>query len=261
MLRNCEGSLFKSSGYAIRNWVARQRRFFLDNVTLYCPLTQFQRRRLIAEGFSADRIEVVPNMARVEVHSDQSSPGDWVGFVGRVSPEKGISTLLKVAKENPHIPFKLAGAHHRMPELPQTAPSNVQILGHLNPLKLKSFYASCRLTVVPSLWFEAFPLVLVEAMMHGKAVVCSRIGGLPEIVEDGVTGLLFEPGNANDLAEKILYLWERPELAVKMGQAGREKALREYSPEKFYERLLAAYKKAIFLGPGALRTPSSGHLA
>jgi len=86
--------------------------------------------------------------------------------------------------------------------------------------------------------------------------ICSRIGGLPEIVDDGTTGLLFEPGNSEDLAEKILYLWDRPDLCRKMGRAGCEKALREYSPEKYYERLMAVYEKAIELGPGGVNSGS-----
>ena len=73
---------------------------------------------------------------------------------------------------------------------------------------------------------------------------------MEEIVEDGITGLLFEQGNADDLAEKIRYLWDNPELCKKMGQAGREKALSQYSPEKYYERLMAVYKKATELGSG-----------
>ncbi len=91
-------------------------------------------------------------------------------------------------------------------------------------------------------------MVVVEAMLAGKAVIAPRIGGLPEIVEDHVTGLLFEPGNAADLAEKIRSLWDRPEACKQMGQAGREKALREYSPERYYERLMAVYEKAVAVG-------------
>src|SRR5206468_32157 len=95
-----------------------------------------------------------------------------------------------------------------------------------------------------------FGLVLVEAMRSGKPVVCSRIAGLPDIVEDGVTGLLFEPGNATDLAAKIHHLREALGHRRRMGEAGRQKALREYSPETYYKRLMAAYEKAMLLGPG-----------
>ena len=86
-------------------------------------------------------------------------------------------------------------------------------------------------------------------MLWGKPVVCSRIGGLPEIVDDGVTGLLFEPKNVTDLASKLRQVWESPYLCHKMGQAGREKVLRDYSPDQYYQRLMAVYDRAIRIGP------------
>jgi glycosyltransferase involved in cell wall biosynthesis len=84
-------------------------------------------------------------------------------------------------------------------------------------------------------------------MSHGLPVIASRIGGLQEIVEDGVAGFLFEPGNAEDLAEKMKRLWDNPDLCRQMGRAGREKAIREYSEDVYYERLMAVYQKAISL--------------
>lgn len=92
-------------------------------------------------------------------------------------------------------------------------------------------------------------MAVVEAMMAGRAVVAPGIGGIPEIVDDMVTGLLATPGDADDLAEKIGFLWERPGLCRQMGHAGREKALREYSPQRYYERLMAVYEKAAAIGP------------
>jgi glycosyltransferase involved in cell wall biosynthesis len=136
-----------------------------------------------------------------------------------------------------------------MPHLVHEAPNNFNFAGYVDDHELQAFYARSRVIVIPTLCYEGFPSVCVEAMMLGKAVVISKIGGMPEIVEDGVTGLLFEPGNVSDLAEKLCYLWSRPELCVKLGQAGREKAEREYSPEKYYECLMDIYRKAIQLAP------------
>ena len=135
-----------------------------------------------------------------------------------------------------------------MPNLTKDVFNNFEFCGHLNGNELRTFYLHSRVFVLPSIWYEGFPNTLLEAMTYAKPVVCSRIGGLPEIVDDGVTGLLFEPGNSDDLAKKIRYLWDRPELCRKMGQAGREKALREYSPEKYYQHLMEVYEKAIELG-------------
>lgn len=247
ILRNCTGEVPKSIGYALRNYVARKWRLFLDNVTLYAALTEFQRQRLIAAGFPADRIEVMPNMAVPVKANVDVRLGDYVGYAGRISPEKGLPSLMAAARMSPEIIFKAAGSYERMPDLPQQTAANFEFLGHLNAESLREFYAGSRIVVLPSTWFEGFPGVLTEAMLHSKPIVCSRIGGLPEIVGDGVTGLLFEPGNAEELSEKIRYLWRRPDLCRRMGEAGREKALREYSPERYYERLMFVYRRAIAL--------------
>lgn len=249
-LNNCEGSLFKSLGYGLRNYVARKKKYFRNNVTFYCAQTEFQKQKLIAEGYPATRIVVIPNMVKDTCVHHINNSGDFVGYVGRVSPEKGISTLIEATAMCPDVLFKAAGNYDRMPELIVQTPDNFEFLGSIQSKKLGDFYALSRFIVLPSICFEGFPSVLLESMIQSKPVIASRIGGLPEIVEDGVTGLLFEPGNAKDLSEKIRYLWGRPELCRKMGQRGREKALREYSPEKYYERLMAVYEKAIELGPG-----------
>jgi glycosyltransferase involved in cell wall biosynthesis len=248
-LKNCEKGLFKSIGYALRNYVARKGRFFVDNVTMYAALTDFQRTRLIAAGFPVERIVVIPNMASPPQVEQTSPLGDYVGFVGRVSAEKGLLTLLSAASACVEIPFKAAGGYDRMPELVNQAPTNFQFLGQLGAEKLGAFYDSTRMVVLCSTWFEGFPMVLVEAMLRGKPVICSRIGGLPEIVDHDKTGLLFEPGNAVDLAAKIRFLWDRPDLCTQMGKAGRAKALQEYGPVKYYERLIKLYDNAITLFP------------
>ncbi|MFC1603518.1 glycosyltransferase family 4 protein [Planctomycetota bacterium] len=243
-LRNCEGRVFKSLGYALRNYVARKRRFFLDNVNMYACLTEFQKQKLIAEGFPSDRIIVVPNLVDRNGCDPSGEQGKYIGYVGRISHEKGIQTLMKSAGNCCEIQFKIAGSYYRMPHLPREAPENFELRGHLSGEELDAFYNQSRIIVLSSICYEGFPTVLIEAMLHGKPVICSRIGGLSEIVEDGVTGLLFEPGNSQELTEKIRYLWDRPDLCRQMGQAGREIALREYSTEKYYKRLTAVYEQA-----------------
>jgi glycosyltransferase involved in cell wall biosynthesis len=255
LLRNCQGSIPKSLGYALRNWAARRRRSFLANVTMYAALTEFQRRILIDEGYPADRIVVVPNMAAGEGIAASDALGSYVGFVGRVSPEKGIETLREAARLLPDVPFKIAGDCDPSSGLTRGAPPNVEFLGHLGGKDLSEFYRQARLIVLPSVWYEGFPMILPEAMLHGRPVVASRIGGLPEIVEDGVTGLLSQPGDASDLAAKIRQLWDSPDACRRMGSAGRGKALSQYSPEKYYQLLTAAFARAIELGPGGKKIP------
>jgi glycosyltransferase involved in cell wall biosynthesis len=205
---------------------------------------------LVEHGFPADRILTVPNSTYLTKLQKESHTGDYIGFIGRISPEKGITVLLAAARKNANIPFKVAGAHERMPHVLKEAPSNIEFLGHISNKRKDLFYRNSRVIILCSVCFESFGNTLIEAMSHGKPVVASRLAGIPEIVDHDTTGLLFETGNADDLTEKIRYLWERPELCHKMGQAGREKVLQEYSPKRYYERVLTVYEKAIRLGPG-----------
>lgn len=244
VFKNCEKSFFKSLGYAVRNWVARKMRFYLNNVTCYYAQTEFQKNCLVEEGFSSGEISVIPNMADGVNEGVNSDLGHYIGYAGRISQEKGVSTLLDSAEICSDIPFKLAGDFQKMPDLASHPMSNIELLGHLDKEALNHFYSKCLIFVMPTIWYEGFPNVLLEAMLHVKPVICSNIGGLPEIVEDGKTGLLFEPGDSKDLAEKIRYLYTRPELCREMGQSGRKKVLDEYSPARYYEKLMAVYNKA-----------------
>ena len=170
--------------------------------------------------------------------------GDYISYVGRISPEKGVNNLLNAASRHPRINFQAAGGYDKAPELVDKAPQNFHFLGHLPYDTVGTFIAKSRAIVLCSIWYEGFPMILVEAMLRGRPVIASRLGGISEVVDDGVTGLLFEAGNTEDLAEKIQYLWDNPELCRKMGEAGREKALREYTPDVYYERLMDMYQTA-----------------
>ncbi|HPC94070.1 MAG TPA: glycosyltransferase family 4 protein [Sedimentisphaerales bacterium] len=242
VIHNCEGDLFKSLGYAARNTWARLTRRILNGVDVFIVQSQFQRKVFAARGISADRIEVVPGMAP-DV-SDSPAIGEGVAFVGRISPEKGVETLVEAARVVPDIPFAIAGDDAGLAGLRETSPANVRWHGFLRGEQLADLYRRSRIVVVPSRWYEGFPNVIVQAMMMGRPVICSNIGGLPEIVDAGNTGLLFETDNASDLARKIRYLYERPALCRQMGAAGRAKALREYSTQACYRRLMAAFEKA-----------------
>ena len=243
--RNCEGSYFKSLGYALRNWWSRIRRYYLDNINVYICLTNFQRNQLVRAGVDAEKIHVLPNMVEPLGQVNGSFEGNYVGFVGRLSREKGIDTLVEVANRNNGIEFAAAGSYDTMENLSDRVPENFSLLGFCGSERLEEFYNNARFIVLPSVWYEGFPMVLLESMLREKAVVCSNIGGLPDIVEDGVTGLLARPGDAADLGEKIRILWNNPGLCKKMGTAGREKVIRDYSKQRHYQTLMELYRKAI----------------
>ena len=243
-LKNCKGNVCESFAYALRTMIARKYRFFKDNVTLYIPPSAFVRQRMIDVGFPQDRIIVIPNMVPVPETVKENSSGKYIAYAGRISPEKGIDTLLTAAGRT-GLPVRIAGSTSGNLEFDEMTPPNVSFVGFLDRDRLAGFYQKARFSVVPSICFETFGLVAAEAMSYGLPVIASRIGALPEIVEDGVTGFLFTPGNSEELAGKMKLLWENPDLCRQMGKAAQEKVTREYGQDLYYRRLLETYRRAI----------------
>jgi glycosyltransferase involved in cell wall biosynthesis len=250
VLHNCRGNLLESVGYALRAVVARKLRLFHGNVTVLITLTRFAARRFGAAGFAAQRIVVLPNPAPAVASAPaDAAAGRYVAYAGRMSEEKGVSTLLAAIARTPEIELHLAGEGPLLERLVAAAPANARFSGFLDADELSRFYRAARFLVVPSLWFEMCPMVILEAMSHGVPVIASRIGGLPELVEDGVTGMLVTPGDDVELSRAIATLWHGPELCRRMGVAARERAMREHGPDVYFDRLMAAYERARSLPP------------
>ena len=254
VLQNCRGSRAESLAYAVRSATARKLGFFRRDVTIQIVLSEFAKLRLLKEGFDEERIVVLPNMVELGPESAAQAPGKYAAFSGRMMPEKGVDVLLAAAARLPDVSVRLAGDGPSLEKLSSGAPANSLFVNRLGAEQMAAFYRGARFLVVPSKWFEGCPLVVSEAMSHGLPVIASRIGGLPEFVEEGVTGLLFEPGNVAELADKIRLLWGNPDLCRRMGAAGRQKASREYNEEVYYQRLMSVYDKAIELNERQLRS-------
>lgn len=249
--RNCERNAAKSLGYALRTGIARRMRWFLDNVSQFICLTRFQRDLYVNEGFQPDRCSVIPNSVPgefIEASAQARScrtEDSYVGYVGRLSPEKDIPTLLEAARRLPQIPFKIAGTLARMPELAEGAPQNVEFVGQLDRRALARFYSEMRVFVFATRYYEGLPTVLLEAMAFSLPTVSTRLGGIPEVVGEEQTGLLYGAGDSVDLAIKINKLWDEPELATQMGRAGRAKVLRDYHPDVVYAQHMAVYERVL----------------
>lgn len=245
VLKNCRANLSESTAYALRSFVARRFRLFHDNVSMLIVQTAFSKAKLVAAGFREDQIRVVPNPTSVQNVVPTASVGEYVAFSGRLSLEKGIDVFLAAAAQLPEVPFKVAGDGPAFSEMRSRAPRNVEFVGKLGFDHLVAFYRKCRLLVVPSVCFETFGMVAVDAMALGVPIIASRIGGLPHLVDEGSTGLLFDPGNSMDLAQQVRRLWDNPQLCNRFGQAGRRKVMREYTEEIYFKNLIAVYETAM----------------
>ncbi len=239
VIRNCRGRLGESVAYSLRHAVARQFELYRDHVSRFVTPTRFSSRWLADHaGIPPDRIRTIPFSFPMSESAADPGCGGYIAYAGRFAAEKGISTLMDAARRT-GLPFRLAGdsAELRLAD----GLSNVELVHTRSRAELMEFYRGARVLVVPSVWFETFPLVIGEAMSHGIPVIASRIGGLPEFVQDGLTGLLFEPGDAVELSEKIRQLWEHPDLARRLGLAARAYIGSECGESTFFERLKAVY--------------------
>lgn len=197
-------------------------------------------------------IEVMPNFLNPEFRSQPSqetSPGDYFLYFGRLVEEKGLSVLLAAAEKMPEVKIHLAGGgsdvgnlENKIKKLP-----NVSLTGYKVGDSLMQEIIGSRAVIVPSFWYENYPVSALEALSYGRPVIASAIGGLLEIVRDGANGFLFSAGNAVALAEKMRILWHDKALAEKLGQTGRDQVLKENNQSNYYQALIKLYQRLISL--------------
>ncbi|HQG93327.1 MAG TPA: glycosyltransferase family 4 protein [Acidobacteriota bacterium] len=237
MLRDCEENFLKSTAYAVRNWNARVRKLYLDNVSAFICASDFLRQRLIAAGFKSHRIHVIPNIIEIpKANNDKNNSHSegYVGFVGRLSREKGIDVLLDVARLCPEIQFRLAGRESHDYPLPSPLPKNVQSDGFMEGEELETFYLRARIILSTSRCFETFGMSIAEAMVRGKPVIVPNIGVFPSFVKNGQTGMLAEVGDAKSFSAAIRYLWGETDERRRISTNARLWACRYYSAEAYY---------------------------
>lgn len=210
-------------------------------VTRYIALNEFCRNKFIEGGLPPERMVVKPNF--VDFPAPEACTRDGFLFVGRLSSEKGVDVLV-------HAFAKLAGASLRVAGTGPEANllqgvAGLTALGALPGERVRQQMAGSLALVLPSIWYENFPRTLVEAFGCGLPVIASRIGALAELVTDGVNGLLFEPGNAKDLADKMRWAQQHPTEMAAMGHNARKLYEAEFTAERNFQQLMAIYQEAI----------------
>jgi len=207
-------------------------------------LTNFSRGKLIEAGFPSQRLAVKPNF----IAADQSSvEGRRSGalFVGRLSPEKGVHHLLAAWEGIPEHNLIVVGDGPERKKLEGAAPNNVRFLGFQDKDQVEKLMRASSILVIPSIWYEGFPMALLEAFGNSLPVFCSRLGSLQELVDHGVTGELFEPGNPISMRQSIREALARPEYLRHLGTQALEVQRRRYSPKANLEQLHSIYSKAL----------------
>jgi glycosyltransferase involved in cell wall biosynthesis len=220
-------------------------------VDRYIALTQFARGKFIKGGLPAAKISVKPNFVDPDPGAGDAC-GGYALFVGRLSPEKGIDTILKAWSLLPDdLPLRIAGGGPLAPQVEKAAAQNPKVrwLGELSRADILVEMKGSRFLVCPSTWYESFGLIIVEAFSTGLPVIASGIGAMAELIEHERTGLLFRTGDAADLVAKVQWALRHPsELAAMRVQARREYEA-NYTADINYRALMAVYEDSWRLAP------------
>ncbi|MDY0040778.1 MAG: glycosyltransferase family 4 protein [Desulforhabdus sp.] len=215
-----------------------------DLIDGYIALTPFAKQKYILAGLPPDRIFVKPNGIADPLAVDRLvGDGGFALFIGRLSYEKGLQTLLDVWNRF-DFPLQIAGDGPLRDSLKAASPSSVQFIGSLPNEEALDLLARCTFFVFPSIWYEGFPLSLLEATALGKASVATRLGARGELVEDGVTGHLYDPTDSEDLARKLSWMMNHRVEVREMGNRARKRYLKKFTPEKNYQSLMPIYETA-----------------
>lgn len=212
-------------------------------------LTEFQRTKLLVGPLPMSRVVIKPNF--VTLHADWNRgirEGRFL-FAGRVSAEKGIPTLLsawgRADLTDAWLEIAGDGPLKAMGGTAAVGASSIGWLGHVGQPELRARMNMARALVFPSELYETFGMTVVEAFAAGLPVIAAAMGTHGELVRDGETGMLFNPGDPEDLARKLTWAYSHPDEMRAMGMAARAECEAKYGPETNYDKLMTIYQAAI----------------
>ncbi len=232
-------------------WFHRLKKTF-DKIDRYIVPSNFLRRKMLENGFPESKVVHIPGFVNVADFIPSYTSDGYITYIGRIAVEKGIPDLVKAfSKIKSTVKLILIG-DYQGPEgekvfkvLDHYDRNLVEFVGYQSLPKIKEIVKGALFTICSSLWYENSPNSIYESFALGKPVLGTRIGSIEEQIEENKTGLLFEAGNVDDLADKMDYLIRNKALLVEMGREARTFAERNLRPEIHYNRLMAVYEKVI----------------
>ncbi len=214
----------------------------------YIALSSYMRDWMIRGGYPAERLVVKPNFLPDDPGAG-TKPEGYALYIGRLSPEKGIRTLMQAWEDRDLPPLKIIGdgplENFVRTKVEVQSTPDIEVLGRLAHDEVLTYMKKAKFLVFPSEWFEGFPMVLLEAAACARPVLATRIGSIPEIVQHEKNGMLFSPGNTLELRKLAKWFDKNAPRLTEMGKFARKNYLQNYTAEKNYNQLMDIYQQAI----------------
>jgi glycosyltransferase involved in cell wall biosynthesis len=239
----CSSAVVLAAEAYLHRWLQTYERC----VDVFLAPSEFVRNRLTAAGFPGSRIEVLPHFQALPGDEQLASDNGYLLYFGRLSSEKGVYELLRAMVRLPHIPLVIAGDGPERPRLEALARElnlkDVLFTGVVHGQKLQKLIAGCTFSIFPSHAYETLGKSILESYAWGRPVIASDLGSRRELVQHGVTGLLYADGDREQLARSIGFLFDRPDLIRKMGTAARSRVKANHDPGQHMEKVLELYSR------------------
>lgn len=245
--KRCMKGSLAASAIAFMEALRWNRKTLERNVDLFICPSVFMKEKMEQGGFNPSKLTVNCNFVDFDkLARFASAPlvdrDDYYCYVGRLSPEKGVGMMLEVAASMPHK-IKVAGDGPLLEPLKERyrGCDNIEFLGRQNATQVSELLSHARFSVIPSMWYENNPLGVIESLCGGTPVVGARIGGIPELIDEGVSGLTFTAGDSSSLADAITRAY-----ATRWDNAAiKEAAIDRFSADRHYEILENIYSTHI----------------
>lgn len=204
-----------------------------------CP-SRFMAEKMAQGGFDKKKLLTLCNFIDVnKCKKDEYSKENYYCYVGRLSHEKGVNTLIEAAKQLPYKLVVVGGGplSDNLKAKANISKGSIEFVGYKQWDEIKTLVGKARFTVIPSEWYENNPLSVIEAQCLGTPVLGANIGGIPELIENGVTGMTFESRNVNDLTSKLEAMWQHTFNYKEIAQSSQSR----YSSENYYQGIMKIY--------------------
>jgi glycosyltransferase involved in cell wall biosynthesis len=243
------GSRAMSGAIALMLKTHRARQTWNHRIDAYIALSHFVKSKYVQSGIPSSRVYVKPNFVDPDP-GERSRPGDYALYVGRLSPEKGVSTLVEAwQKLGTAVPLVIAGDGPLREQLQTYVAEkrlhSIRFAGRLQRDQVYEAMKKAAFLIVPSTWNEPFGLIIAEAFACGTPVLGARVGAIPEMLDDEVSGLHFAPNDPAALAQKVEWAWTHLRQMATMGRNARRIYEQRYTGGANYRSLMNIYESAI----------------
>lgn len=226
------------------------KKIYINKIDKIITPSEFYKFKLIQDGIPENNIEAIHNFIDMDNYNVEVEDDGYAFYFGRLIKEKGIFTLLEAFKGLKDKKLLIAGDGPDLEKIKEylnknNMQENIKLLGYIDSDKVKEYVRKSRFIIVPSIWYENCPYSVLETLAIGKPIIGSNLGGIPELVKNNESGLIYTYNKPKELQEKMKTLFENKELADELGKNAKQIAKKEYSKESYYNKIINIYEGAV----------------